>query len=84
MEMKNVLATWSNICPGCNIRHKYPDSFIGKKVERITGKKVVSRIMPMLRFTAVTKPHRAKARIPLTTFELMKVVFLCYFISIDP
>jgi hypothetical protein len=32
MEMKNVLAAWSNICPGCNIGRKYPDSFIGKKV----------------------------------------------------
>jgi len=32
MEMKKVLAEWSNICPGCNIGRKYPDSFIGKKV----------------------------------------------------
>lgn len=32
MEMKKVLAGWSNICPGCNIARKYPDSFIGKKV----------------------------------------------------
>ena len=32
MEMKNVLAGWSKICPGCNIGRKYPDSFIGKKV----------------------------------------------------
>ena len=32
MEMKQVLAGWSNICPGCNIGRKYPDSYIGKKV----------------------------------------------------
>ena len=33
MEMKKVLAGWSNICPGCYIVRKYPDSFIGKKYE---------------------------------------------------
>jgi hypothetical protein len=32
MEMKTFLAGWSNICPGCNIGRKYPESFIGKKV----------------------------------------------------
>ncbi len=32
MEIKNVLAAWSKVCPGCNIGRKYPDSFIGKKV----------------------------------------------------
>ena len=32
MEMKTLLAGWSNICPGCNIARKYPESFIGKKV----------------------------------------------------
>jgi len=32
MEMKQVLAGWSKICPGCNIGRQYPDSFIGKKV----------------------------------------------------
>ena len=35
MEMKKVLAGWSNICPGCNIGRKYPDSFIGKKVRKL-------------------------------------------------
>jgi hypothetical protein len=32
MDIKNVLAAWSKVCPGCNIGRKYPDSFIGKKV----------------------------------------------------
>jgi hypothetical protein len=32
MEMKTLLAGWSNICPGCNIARKYPESYIGKKV----------------------------------------------------
>ena len=32
MEMKKLLAGWSNICPGCNIARKYPNSFIGQKV----------------------------------------------------
>jgi hypothetical protein len=32
MEMKTLLAGWSNICPGCNIARHYPESFIGKKV----------------------------------------------------
>jgi hypothetical protein len=32
MEMKKVLAGWSNVCPGCNIGRKYPDSFIGRIV----------------------------------------------------
>jgi hypothetical protein len=42
MQMKNVLATWSNICPGCNIGRKYPDSFIGKKVRNHWKKGCIS------------------------------------------
>ena len=30
--MKKALATWSKVCPGCNIARKYPESFVGKKV----------------------------------------------------
>jgi hypothetical protein len=32
MELKTLLAGWSNICPGCNIARNFPESFIGKKV----------------------------------------------------
>jgi len=42
MEMKKVLAGWSNICPGCNIGRKYPDSFIGKKVRNHWEKGCIS------------------------------------------
>jgi hypothetical protein len=42
MEMKNVLAGWSKICPGCNIGRKYPDSFIGKKVRKHWEKGCIS------------------------------------------
>ena len=42
MEMKNVLAGWSKICPGCNIGRKYPDSFIGKKVRNHWEKGCIS------------------------------------------
>ena len=42
MEIKNVLATWNKICPGCNIGRKYPDSFIGKKVRNHWEKGCIS------------------------------------------
>jgi len=29
MEMKNVMAVWSKVCPGCNIGGKYPDTPAG-------------------------------------------------------
>jgi hypothetical protein len=42
MEMKNVLAGWSKICPGCNIGRKYPNSIIGKMVRNHWEKGCIS------------------------------------------
>ena len=42
MGMKKVLAGWGKICPNCNIRRKYPDSFWGKKVRKHWEKGCIS------------------------------------------
>ena len=31
---KRALAMWGKVCPGCNIGRKYPNSFIGKRVQK--------------------------------------------------
>ena len=32
--LKKMMALWGKICPGCNIGRKYPNSFIGKIIQR--------------------------------------------------